>query len=41
MHAVVDPAATVASEDHAGLLVLRGEDSTALAATWDRVLRAR
>ena len=39
VHAVVDPAATVASEDHAGLLVLRGEDSTALAATWDRVLR--
>ena len=39
MHAVVDPAATVTSEDHAGLLVLRGEDSTALAATWDRVLR--
>jgi uncharacterized protein (DUF58 family) len=39
VHAVVDPAATVASEDHAGLLVLRGEDSTALAATWDRVLQ--
>jgi uncharacterized protein (DUF58 family) len=39
VHTVVDPAATVASEDHAGLLVLRGEDSTALAATWDRVLR--
>jgi len=39
VHAVVDPAATVASEDHAGLLVLRGEDSTALAAIWDRVLR--
>jgi len=39
VHAVVDPAATVASEDHAGLLVLRGEDSTALATTWDRVLR--
>ncbi len=39
VHAVVDPTATVASEDHAGLLVLRGEDSTALATTWDRVLR--
>ncbi len=37
--AVVDPMATVASEDHAGLLVLRGEDSTAVASTWDRVLR--
>jgi len=39
VHAVVDPTATVASEDHAGLLVLRGEDSTALATTWDRVLQ--
>lgn len=39
VQAVVDPRATVASEDHAGLLVLRGEDSTALAQTWDRVLR--
>ena len=39
VHAIIDPAATVASEDHAGLLVLRGEDSTALAAIWDRVLR--
>ncbi|QIG42170.1 DUF58 domain-containing protein [Nocardioides anomalus] len=39
VHAVVDPSATVVSEDHAGLLVLRGEDATALARTWDRVLR--
>jgi uncharacterized protein (DUF58 family) len=39
VHAVVDPGATVASEDHAGLLVLRGEDATALARSWDRVLR--
>lgn len=39
VQAVVDPAHRVASEDHAGLLVLRGEDSRALARTWDRVLR--
>jgi uncharacterized protein (DUF58 family) len=39
VHAVVDPAPTLTSEDHAGVLVLRGLGSTALADTWEQVLR--
>jgi uncharacterized protein (DUF58 family) len=38
VHLVVDPMPTLTSEDHAGVLVLRGNGSTALADTWERVL---